>query len=114
MIPYTTILTEVHGRVGLVRLNRPQAMNALNGALMGELMEALLAFDADEEIRAIVITGKVRVGMVSRSGITPVPLPRASVEACGSASALVLACRGSCFSALKGRHRALAQVGSGG
>jgi len=60
MIPYTTILTEVHGRVGLVRLNRPQAMNALNGALMGELMEALLAFDADEEIRAIVITGNER------------------------------------------------------
>ena len=60
MVPYTTILTEIHGRVGLVRLNRPQAMNALNGTLMSELMEALLAFDADDAIRAIVVTGNER------------------------------------------------------
>ena len=57
MSEYTTILTETHDHVGLVRLNRPQALNALNGVLMGELMGALEAFDADLQIGAIVITG---------------------------------------------------------
>jgi enoyl-CoA hydratase len=60
MEEYTSILTEVRDRVGLVRLNRPQAMNALNSTLMTELMEALQAFDADENIRAMVITGNER------------------------------------------------------
>jgi enoyl-CoA hydratase len=60
MIPYTTILTEIHGRVGLVRLNRPQVMNALNGTLTGELMEALSGFDAEEAIGAMVLTGNER------------------------------------------------------
>ena len=54
------ILTEKHGRVGLARLNRPQALNALNGALVGELMDALKEFDADDEIGAMVITGSER------------------------------------------------------
>jgi enoyl-CoA hydratase len=53
MIPYTSILVETHGRVGLVRLNRPQALNALNTILRNELMAALLAFDADGAIGAI-------------------------------------------------------------
>jgi enoyl-CoA hydratase len=57
MNTYTTVVTETRGRVGLVRLNRPQALNALNAVLMGELMEALLAFDSDENIGAMVITG---------------------------------------------------------
>lgn len=60
MSTYTSILTETIGRVGLVRLNRPQAMNALNGELIGELMDALLAFDADDAIGAMVITGSER------------------------------------------------------
>jgi enoyl-CoA hydratase len=54
---YQNILTEVKGRVGIVRLNRPKAMNALNGALLTELMDALAAFDADDAIGAMVITG---------------------------------------------------------
>jgi enoyl-CoA hydratase len=54
---YTTILTEIHGRVGLVRLNRPQVRNALNSVLLGELVQALEAFDADPQIGAMVITG---------------------------------------------------------
>ena len=54
---YTTILTETRGRVGLITLNRPQAMNALNSQLLAELMDALEAFDKDEAIGAIVITG---------------------------------------------------------
>lgn len=60
MLAYTTIITEIHERVGLVRLNRPKAMNALNGTLMEELMDALENFDADQNIGAIVITGNDR------------------------------------------------------
>ena len=51
------ILVETRDRVGLVRLNRPKQLNALNDALMDELGAALLAFDADDAIGAIVITG---------------------------------------------------------
>jgi len=54
---YEMILTESRGRVGLVTLNRPQAMNALNNQLMRELMDALEAFDRDDAIGAMVITG---------------------------------------------------------
>jgi enoyl-CoA hydratase len=54
---YECILVETRGRVGLVTLNRPKQLNALNDTLMNELGEALLAFDADESIGAMVITG---------------------------------------------------------
>ncbi|HEY4803639.1 MAG TPA: enoyl-CoA hydratase [Paraburkholderia sp.] len=54
---YENILVETRGKVGLVTLNRPKALNALNDALMDELGAALKAFDADEGIGAIVITG---------------------------------------------------------
>jgi len=54
---YESIVVETHGRVGLIRLNRPQRMNALNDALAAELAVALGAFDADAGIGAIVITG---------------------------------------------------------
>ncbi len=60
MSEYSTILTEVQGKVGLVRLNRPKALNALNRVLMGELVAALQAFDAQPEIGAMVITGSER------------------------------------------------------
>jgi enoyl-CoA hydratase len=60
MSTYSMILTEVHERVGLVRLNRPEVRNALNNILLTELMEALAVFDADEKIGAIVITGDER------------------------------------------------------
>jgi enoyl-CoA hydratase len=56
-MPYETILTEIRGRVGLITLNRPQALNALNHQLMTELMDALEAFDHHEPIGAMVITG---------------------------------------------------------
>jgi len=56
-MPYEMILTETRGRVGLVTLNRPQAMNALNNQLMRELMDALEAFDNNDGIGAMVITG---------------------------------------------------------
>ena len=54
---YESIVVETHGRVGLIRLNRPQRMNALNDALAAELAAALGAFDADAGIGAIVVTG---------------------------------------------------------
>ncbi|MBC8331180.1 MAG: enoyl-CoA hydratase/isomerase family protein [Anaerolineae bacterium] len=54
---YETILVETRERVGLIRLNRPKALNALNQTLLSELMSALEAFDADENIGAIVIAG---------------------------------------------------------
>ena len=54
---YETILVETRGRAALVTLNRPKALNALNDQLMDELGAALLAFDADEAIGAIVLTG---------------------------------------------------------
>ncbi len=54
---YKNIMVERHERVGLVRLNRPQALNALNDQLMDELGEALLAFDGDDNIGCIVVTG---------------------------------------------------------
>ncbi|GAB4505205.1 MAG: enoyl-CoA hydratase-related protein [Anaerolineales bacterium] len=54
---YTCILTETRGPVGLITLNRPQAMNALNHALVNELMDALAAFDQDEMVRVMVVTG---------------------------------------------------------
>lgn len=54
---YDTILTEVRGRVGLITLNRPDSLNALNDRLMDELGTALLAFDADDTVGAIVLTG---------------------------------------------------------
>jgi len=54
---YENIIVETRGRVGLIALNRPKALNALNDALMTELGDALGAFDADEAIGAIVITG---------------------------------------------------------
>jgi enoyl-CoA hydratase len=57
---YSTILTETRERVGVVRLNRPEARNALNRVLLQELMEALEAFDGDPNIGAMVITGDER------------------------------------------------------
>jgi enoyl-CoA hydratase len=54
---YETILVETRGKVGLVTLNRPKAMNALNSTVLGELLAACRSFEADGEIGAIVITG---------------------------------------------------------
>ena len=54
---YELILAEKKGRVGLVTLNRPKQMNALNAQVMQELAKALYAFDADEGVGCIVITG---------------------------------------------------------
>src|ERR1700744_3232095 len=57
MPDHQNIIVETHGRVGLIRLNRPQALNALCDALMRELGDQLLAWDADRAIGDIVLTG---------------------------------------------------------
>ncbi len=54
---YQHLLLEKKGRVGLITLNRPKQLNALSPQLMAELGEALLAFDSDEGVGAIVLTG---------------------------------------------------------
>jgi enoyl-CoA hydratase len=54
---YEFILTEVKGRVGIVTLNRPKQMNALNAKLMQELGAALYAFDADDGVGCMIVTG---------------------------------------------------------
>jgi enoyl-CoA hydratase len=54
---YETILVEVKGRVGLITLNRPQALNALNGQIIGEINLALDGFEKDAGIGCVVITG---------------------------------------------------------
>jgi enoyl-CoA hydratase len=54
---YETIKTETRGKVGLITLDRPEALNALNNQLVEELVEAVAAYDADEAIGCIVVTG---------------------------------------------------------
>ncbi|HJV51432.1 MAG TPA: enoyl-CoA hydratase [Noviherbaspirillum sp.] len=54
---YENILVETREKVGVIQLNRPKALNALNDQLMDELGDALLKFDSDDNIGCIVITG---------------------------------------------------------
>jgi enoyl-CoA hydratase len=54
---YSNIVLEMHEAVALIRLNRPAVYNALNNVLMNELSAALVMLEADDDIRAIVITG---------------------------------------------------------
>lgn len=60
MAEYSSILVEKRGRVGLIRLNRPKALNALDSTLLSELMAALSLYDKDEGVGAVVITGDER------------------------------------------------------
>ncbi|QTV79042.1 enoyl-CoA hydratase-related protein [Microbacterium sp. NIBRBAC000506063] len=57
MTEYETILVEQRGRVGWITLNRPHALNALNGQVSRDVTAAAQAFDADEGVGAIVVTG---------------------------------------------------------
>jgi enoyl-CoA hydratase len=54
---YENVIVETRGKVGLIRLNRPQALNALNRALMTDLTHALNAFEADANITCMIVTG---------------------------------------------------------
>ena len=64
-----TIIVETRGRVGLIRLNRPQALNALNITLRHELLAAIEAFDADPGIGCVLITGSDKA-FAARADIT--------------------------------------------
>src|SRR4030042_3530635 len=57
---FHTIRTEIHDRAGLIRISRPEAMNALNSEVIQELAQALEAFDADPQVGAIVLAGDER------------------------------------------------------
>jgi enoyl-CoA hydratase len=57
---YETILVEQRGAVTLITLNRPKALNALNSAVLGELIHAFAAFEGDEGQRCAVVTGSER------------------------------------------------------
>ena len=54
---YETIIVEIRGKVGLITLNRPKALNALNSQVLGELLTALKGFEVDQQIGAVVVTG---------------------------------------------------------
>ena len=57
---HETIIVETRGRVGIIRLNRPQALNALNSVLNAELARAITAFDADPGVGCMLLTGSER------------------------------------------------------
>ncbi|HBU15338.1 MAG: enoyl-CoA hydratase [Rhodobacteraceae bacterium GWE1_64_9] len=54
---YETLIVEIEDYIALIRLNRPDALNALNSKLLSELSDALKAADADDAVRCIIITG---------------------------------------------------------
>ncbi|MDZ4321983.1 MAG: enoyl-CoA hydratase [Phenylobacterium sp.] len=57
---YETLIVEAHGAVTLIKLNRPEALNALNSQLLAELAKALDAAEADDGVRCLVLTGSER------------------------------------------------------
>ena len=57
---YETIMTSKEGRLGIITLNRPQAMNALSSKLVAEMVSALNEFERDDEVRCLVIAGNER------------------------------------------------------
>jgi enoyl-CoA hydratase len=57
LMAYENILTEKRGKVGIITLNRPKALNALSAALMAEVAAALDAYEADERVGCVIITG---------------------------------------------------------
>jgi len=60
MSDFTFIEQEIHGKAGLVRINNPKALNALNRTLVTEVMDALHSFDMDPAVGAMVLTGNDR------------------------------------------------------
>jgi len=54
---FSNIIVETRGRVAIIRLNRPQALNALNSELIGELEDAVGGFDSDQTIGCMLLTG---------------------------------------------------------
>jgi enoyl-CoA hydratase len=76
---YETIIVDVEDHIALIRLNRPDALNALNAQLLGELVTALQAAQANEKVRCIVLTGSEKafaagadIGMMSEQSFVDV------------------------------------------
>ena len=57
---FETILLDIHGKVGLITLNRPQALNALNAQIVGEINQALAQLEKDPNIGCVVLTGSAK------------------------------------------------------
>lgn len=57
---FETILLDIHGKVGLITLNRPQALNALNAQIVGEINQALDQLERDPSIGCVVLTGSAK------------------------------------------------------
>ena len=57
---FETILVDIHGKVGLITLNRPQALNALNAQIVGEINQALDQLERDPSIGCVVLTGSAK------------------------------------------------------
>lgn len=57
---FETILLDIHGKVGLITLNRPQALNALNAQIVGEINQALDQLEQDPNIGCVVLTGSAK------------------------------------------------------
>ena len=54
---YETLIVEIEDYVALIRLNRPDALNALNSKLVGELADAIIEAESNDKVRCLVITG---------------------------------------------------------
>ncbi|HBB54861.1 MAG TPA: enoyl-CoA hydratase [Hyphomonadaceae bacterium] len=59
-MPYSTLIVSTDGPIGIVQLNRPEALNALNDQLMNELTKAIDIFEADDAVRCLLLTGSER------------------------------------------------------
>ena len=57
---YQTLRYEVEDQIAVLTINRPEALNALNGQVIGELEEAVSAVEADRSLKALIITGEGR------------------------------------------------------
>ena len=69
---YETILVEPQDAVWLVRLNRPQALNALNSAVLADLIAVFAAYDADPAARCLVLTGSEKAFAAGAAGAAAV------------------------------------------
>ena len=101
---YETLLVETRGRVGLVTLNRPQALNALNRTLLDELTAVLAGFEADAEIGAIVLTGseKAFAAGADIKEMQPYGLAEAYLDDLAAGWDRVAACRKPMIAAVSG------------
>ncbi|MFC3071672.1 enoyl-CoA hydratase [Shinella pollutisoli] len=101
---YETLLVETRGRVGLVTLNRPQALNALNRQLLDELTAVLAGFEADDGIGAIVVTGseKAFAAGADIKEMQPYGFARAMIEDLAAGWDRVASCRKPMIAAVSG------------